>query len=592
MFIKIFTKNKSSNNLFNNTDKYNDYRLENNSENEILNNLKKKIFDADTLNKLSTEEENPNISQISKIKLSLENNNNIMKRFSRKSIVNFNIKNKLNLIKDQIAHSKSINTNKIEKKFTYKLKGNDLIKKNYSKLSNDELSSKKSNAFIRTKTTVKSPNIKLKKHFHSSKNKILFDESALSERVAMKRNKINDFENKKIENKESRKSLKNYYKTLIVDKNNNFHNIENKIFNQEGLFDSDIKEPKSKKIVTKSLINPTHNTKGKKFFLPKTLFPNDELTIKDLNKLVHKKEIELKNIHMTIREDLFGENSNVKKLNLRSTQFDEQIDLVRNATKFGLFGLIKNKEQFRMLFKRPPVYDSLLSNSEEEYNHIYDHGTIYINPDSLFKKIFDSCLILLFLYDVFINSWLNAKNNGELNYKYDYEIVLNFIVEIFYLIDFIIGFFMAYYNNDEVLITKLEFIILNYLETWCFFDFLIAIPFDAILYFCSKNKIHKYSASNNNENNILYLLTFIKKLKFIKILSMDGNNYFISFLNEFEHFIFYGSIYSYFLIFMILLHNICCIYIIIGKFTYPTWINILNLNYYDFNKIYICSLYL
>ena len=71
MFIKIFTKKKS--NLFSDTGKYNnDFKLDNNSENEILNNLKKKIFDADTMNKLnkSTEEQNPNFSPISKIKLS------------------------------------------------------------------------------------------------------------------------------------------------------------------------------------------------------------------------------------------------------------------------------------------------------------------------------------------------------------------------------------------------------------------------------------------------------------------------------------------------------------------------------------------
>ena len=71
-------------------------------------------------------------------------------------------------------------------------------------------------------------------------------------------------------------------------------------------------------------------------------------------------------------------------------------------------------------------------------------------------------LIILFLYDAFINSWLNVKNNGELNYKYYFEIVINFIIEIFYLIDFLIGFFIAYHNNDEVLIIKLELIIFNY----------------------------------------------------------------------------------------------------------------------------------
>ena len=592
MFIKIFTNKKSSNNLFNNPDKYNDYRLDNSSENEILNNLKKKIYEADSMNKLSkSTEDDQNTSQISKIKLSLQNNNNNnLKRFSRKSIVNFNIKNKLNLIKDQINHSKSITANKLEKKFTYKLKGNNLVKKKYSKLSSDDVNSKKSNNIQKTKTMAKM-NIK-NILTHNSKNKIItFEENSLSDRILMKKRQkglMAKFEKKNKENASARKkSSKKIYKTLIIDKKNNIHNIENKIFNQEGLFDTNIKRTKSKKKTTKSVVDSVHNSKEKKLILPKTLFPNDELTMKDLNKLVHKKEIELKNIHMTIREDLFGEKT---KKQLQLTQSDEQTNLVKNATKFGFFGLIKDKDQFRMLFKRPPVYDSLLSN-EEEYNNQYDHGIIYIRPNSLFKKIFDICLIFLFLYDVFINSWLNAYNNGELNYKYDFEIILNFIIEIFYIIDFLTGFFIAYYNNDEVLITKLDLIIINYLETWCFLDFIMCIPFDSILYFHSKNKIHKYSVSLNNEGNIYYILTFIRKLKFIKLLSMDGNNYFLSYLNEFEFFIFYGNIYLYILIFIMLLHNISCIYIIIGKYTFPNWIIQLGLNNDEFVKIYICSLY-
>ena len=241
--------------------------------------------------------------------------------------------------------------------------------------------------------------------------------------------------------------------------------------------------------MTQSFVEFKYNN-GKQLFLPKTLFPNDELTIKDLNQLVQKKENELENIHMTIREDLFGEKIKNKKLQL--SKYNDEIRLIRRATQFGFFGLIKNKAQFRMLIKRPPVYDSLLSNSEEEYDDIYDQGIIYIKPNSLLKKIFDILLILLFLYDVSLNSLLNAYNNGELYNKYTIEIVLNFIIEIFYIIDFLMGFFIAYYDNDEILITKLELLILNYLNTWCFFDFLMCIPFDAILYLCSKNKINKY----------------------------------------------------------------------------------------------------
>jgi hypothetical protein len=234
MFINIFSKNKNSNNNYNNDNNFmSDYTIENDKENEIINNLKQKIFESDSNTKLnkSSDEKISNVSQISKIKLLLQNNNT--NKLTRKSEGNFTIKNKLNIIKDQINHSNSINTcNKLEKKFTYKLQGNNLIKKNYSKLSNDELSSKKSSLFKKTKTMAKSPDVKLKKNFvHSTKTKVSID--ALSERIIRKK-KINNLEKKRRESKIKRKNPKKHFKTLIVDKNINIHNIENKIFNQEG----------------------------------------------------------------------------------------------------------------------------------------------------------------------------------------------------------------------------------------------------------------------------------------------------------------------------------------------------------------------
>ena len=587
MFINIFSKNKNTNHN-NNENFMSDFRIVNNKENEIINNLKQKIFEADSNTKLNKSSDEK-ISHISKIKLLLQNNN--INKKTRKSEGNFTIKNKLNIIKEQINHSNSINScNKLEKKFTYKLQGNNLIKKNYSKFSNESKKSNLTNNIHKTKSLSK-PNFILNKNLsNNSKNNDTKDQNCFSERIIVKKNSILEFEKIINENRIDRANFfKNFNKTLIFDKKNNIHKIEKNIFNEKGLFDSNLKKNKDKKIMTKSFVNSIHNLKDKKLSLPKTLFPNDELTIKDLNKLVHKKEIELKNIHMTIREDLFGEKIKNKKLQLG--KYDEQIRLIRRATQFGFFGIIKNKEQFRMLIKREPVYDSLLSNSEEEYNDIYDQGIFYLHPNSLFKKIFDICLILLSLYDISINSFLNAINNGELSNKFKYEIVFNFIIEIFYIIDFIMGFFIGYFNNDEVLITKLELLIINYLENWCFFDFLMSIPFDAILYFCSNHKIYNYSPSHNNESNIYYILTYIRKLKFIKLFSLDGNNFLISFLNEFEFFIFYGNICLYFLTFMILLHNISCIYIIIGKYTYPNWITKLNLNNNEFSKIYICSLY-
>ena len=86
-------------------------------------------------------------------------------------------------------------------------------------------------------------------------------------------------------------------------------------------------------------------------------------------------------------------------------------------------------------------------------------------------------------------------------------------------------------------------------------------------------------------------LTVLRKFKFVKFISEDFNNTFIGFLRTFEHFYFYESVYKAFLVFFILLHNVTCYYILLGKTSFPNWIFNLNLGNDEFGKIYVCALY-
>ena len=62
-------------------------------------------------------------------------------------------------------------------------------------------------------------------------------------------------------------------------------------------------------------------------------------------------------------------------------------------------------------------------------------------------------------------------------------------------------------------------------------------------------------------------------------------------VNNFEHFTFYGSVYISLIGFFLILHNISCIYIFLGKFTYPNWIVYLGIEQDNFFEIYIYALY-
>ena len=124
---------------------YNKNKKDNNIDPKALDNFKRRIFDTYSKNSIEDKSKQMNNNNLSKIKSSLQNNN--LKRAARKSEGNFTLKNKLNLLKGQLAHSKSINLdeNKYEKKVTYKLKGHNLIKKNYTKNSIKSISKSPSN---------------------------------------------------------------------------------------------------------------------------------------------------------------------------------------------------------------------------------------------------------------------------------------------------------------------------------------------------------------------------------------------------------------------------------------------------------------
>ena len=69
-------------------------------------------------------------------------------------------------------------------------------------------------------------------------------------------------------------------------------------------------------------------------------------------------------------------------------------------------------------------------------------------------------------------------------------ILFEFIIDFFFFIDFILGFFTAYLNFEEQLISNNKSIITHYLKTWFFLDLISAIPINSlfILIFEMKKK--------------------------------------------------------------------------------------------------------
>ena len=61
--------------------------------------------------------------------------------------------------------------------------------------------------------------------------------------------------------------------------------------------------------------------------------------------------------------------------------------------------------------------------------------------------------------------------------------ILFYFIDLFYIIDLILGFFRAFYNFDEILIRNSNDICKHYLNTWFFLDLIAFIPIFSIIKF-------------------------------------------------------------------------------------------------------------
>ena len=97
-----------------------------------------------------------------------------------------------------------------------------------------------------------------------------------------------------------------------------------------------------------------------------------------------------------------------------------------------------------------------------------------ISPDNTVKQKFDVFILLLVGYSV-ITSLYNSAFSPVLSFNIR---VWDWIVEVFFYVDFILNFFQAYRDPIALkVVTEHKMIILRYLYGWLIIDLLSIFPF-------------------------------------------------------------------------------------------------------------------
>lgn len=139
-----------------------------------------------------------------------------------------------------------------------------------------------------------------------------------------------------------------------------------------------------------------------------------------------------------------------------------------------------------------------------------------INPESIFKNIWNFYMGVLLIYTAFLLPYTMAFIDTK---PFDGWFYMNITVDISFLLDIIVNLFSAYYEKRMNLIKSHRKIIKKYASTWMIFDILSCIPFEFI-------EIFQPNLTTNNLRVIFKLLRLPKIsriFKFLKIFSSSSN---------------------------------------------------------------------
>ena len=308
--------------------------------------------------------------------------------------------------------------------------------------------------------------------------------------------------------------------------------------------------------------------------------------------LSSKNILQLNEIKKELRDTFLGKKINLnERLNKKSFMNDDIDDLDYPNYYMDYNFNDYDKEKYRILTRKGYVYDSFDEEESLDEMEIYSS----LSPDSFIVKFIDFLVFVSAFYNLIYIPIFLAFDNIYCHYGnyFVYGNIIENLIDIIFIIDIVLTFFVSYYNFEEVLILDYKSIAKNYIHTWFFIDLISAIPIKTLLTIFNKKCYNKAFLSNPLYNhNFIYLLTLIRLIKTFQVISINKFYQILEIkLSKFNIFHKYFRLFISLIIFFISLHLVSCIFIFLGKNDYPNWI--INFNHQNKNsfELYIISVY-
>jgi hypothetical protein len=255
----------------------------------------------------------------------------------------------------------------------------------------------------------------------------------------------------------------------------------------------------------------------------------------------------------------------------------------------------ENDVDKRILKKTKRVDDSMSSQDDEELDQLKE-STVYIDLESPFKRYWDIIIILCTLYTLIAAPYMLAFVDDEPYLL----IILECIIDIIFILDIMVQFFIPYINKEEEVVKNLKAIAKNYILSWFIIDLLASVPGSTIVLIIDAanggESVNRFSAINKAAR-LVRVYRFFKFSKIAKALKVSSGYY--GKHNPLESLEKFSEITSakkkrltHFIIsFILVSHIITCFWVFIGKSSNPTWVTFAKLSDADDGMLYISSLY-
>ena len=391
---------------------------------------------------------------------------------------------------------------------------------------------------------------------------------------------------KKMLNNSPKKSFlksNDFIKKKVGFNNNNINYLNNRLSlnssSSSEYFNKSLKYMKTENNLNNSFLNY-------KFSLN---IENDDDDFSNKSVINSNQILKLNDLKKEIKNSFIGGEIKSTKLNEgKKYLFD---DIIRKNTIISEseeeVDISFKEQRYRNLQRKGYVYDSFDDEENILDEEIY---SFFIKPESSFIIFFDFLITISSVYYlIYIPYFLGSNKIFCINTK---GYFLDICIDIIYIFDLILPFFVAFYNFDEILKTHFKDRCINYLKGWFFLDLIEAIPLRTIFKLFDKKCKQELFLINPYQPEYHYLLLVFRMFKIFKVLSKNKFlDYISKLLNNIEYFSNYLTLYSSIAIFSLALHIVSNIFIFIGNNEFPGWISLFGYNNYPYLNLYLVAIY-